>query len=123
MKVRIGFVSNSSSCSFVIDNQTKKKKTLVNFVEENPQLIEDFRRIYDWYKEEGVYEEEKGDLHYTQEGLLESARRADEVLEPGPNRMEFGDGDGDLIGLVFDYILREGGSSKSFKWFLLKVNR
>jgi len=28
----------------------------------------------------------------------------------------FGDEDGTLIGGVFDYILRDGGSSKSFTW-------
>ena len=39
MKIRKGFVSNSSSTAFMITNLTNKEKTLVDFVEENPQLI------------------------------------------------------------------------------------
>ena len=48
MKTRNGFVSNSSSTAFIITNRTKEKKTLVDFVMENPQLIREFREQYDW---------------------------------------------------------------------------
>ena len=40
MKNRNGFVSNSSSCSFTIENRSNECRTLVGFVAENPQLIE-----------------------------------------------------------------------------------
>ena len=36
MKIRIGFVSNSSSCSFTIGNKSNKTLTIVDFVNENP---------------------------------------------------------------------------------------
>jgi hypothetical protein len=107
MKVRNGFVSNSSSSSFVITNTTDKKLTLVDFVKENPQLIEDFVRQYDWYKPED----------FNQENLIKSAIENDETFAPNSEQTcIFGDEDGTLIGQVFDYILRDGGKSKSFKW-------
>ena len=39
MKTRIGYISNSSSTSFIIRNISNKHKTLVDFVKENPELI------------------------------------------------------------------------------------
>lgn len=108
MKVKADFITNSSSTAFYILNKTNEVKTLVDFVKENPELIEDFIREYGWYK---------NDSTYTQENLLKSAeennckfdaKRSTEVI--------FGDEDGTLIGHVFDYILRYGGESKSFKW-------
>ncbi len=108
MKHRAGFVSNSSSSSFIITNLTDRRKTLVDFVRENPQLIEEFKREYDWYA---------ADPNYTQENLLNSAKGNDFAFEPGERReCVFGDEDGTLIGHVFDYILRDGGSSESFRW-------
>lgn len=104
MKVRSGFVSNSSSSSFIITNKTSEDKTLVDFVMENPQLVEEFVTKYYWHE-------------YTQEELLESAERRRTVLPANSShRYIFGDEDGDVIGHVFDYILRDDGSSDSFAW-------
>ena len=107
MKTRNGFVSNSSSTSFMITNKTNRTLTLVDFVEENPQLIEQFCDQYDWHTEESGY---------TQERLLESARGECVDMPPGTHEYVFGDEQGTLVGAVFDYILRDGGESKSFKW-------
>lgn len=107
MKIRHGFVSNSSSMSFIITNTTKSKKTIADFVKENPQLIEQFCEQYAWHK---------GDSRYTQDKLLESAEAVNLDLKPGKNFCIFGDEQGTLIGEVFDYILRDGGKSASFKW-------
>jgi hypothetical protein len=35
----------------------------------------------------------------------------------------FGDEDGDVIGNVFDYMLRDGGKSKNFKWKISEMLR
>ena len=106
MKTRNGFVSNSSSTAFIITNRTKEKKTLVDFVNENPHLVRDFCEEYD-----------EKDEQYTQENMVASAMDKDMVFRAGEEkRCVFGDGDGTLIGRVFDYILRDGGESPSFAW-------
>jgi len=108
MKIRIGFVSNSSSCSFIICNITNEEKTLVDFVKENPQLIDDFKKRYDWNAD---------NTNFTQEKLIQSAQENNITFNPNENVFcVFGDEDGTLIGEVFDYILRDGGYSDSFKW-------
>ena len=109
MKTRQGFVSNSSSTSFLIQNTSNERKTLVDFVDENPQLLQQYVREYGFISmaEEG----------YTKEGLRKSADQRDIVWEPGEiQSCVFGDEDGTVVGAIFDYVLRDGGRSKSFKW-------
>ena len=150
MKLRQGFVSNSSSCSFLITNTSDKTLTLADFVKENPQIIKEYLDEY-W---EGQYgpnpvpypdpyaEELEGDpaakeakkllsgddgrYEYTQAGLVEGASVAPyaRTFKPHESRMcEFGDEDRTLIGQVFDYALRAGGHSKNWKWKLDHMNR
>ena len=103
MKVRNGFVSNSSSTSFMIKNISDRKKTLVDFVEENPDLVEQFNSEYD--------------DNYTQEEMLESAEGENYIWDPGESNVcIFGDEQGTVLGRVLDYILRDGGKSESFVW-------
>lgn len=111
MKIRSGFVSNSSSTSFAITNLSDEPKDLVDFVKENPQLLDDFNRQYYWND-------------YTFAELIQSAANRDEKWKPKESRIViFGDEDGDVIGNVFDYILREGGKSFSFTWRFYESNR
>lgn len=115
MKIRLSFVSNSSSCSFIIKNLSNEEKTLVDFVKENPQIIEKFRERFDWYKEKDGY---------TQKELVKSAENNNEAFKPGEKKeCVFGDEDGTLIGHVFDYMLREGGESESFEWCFFEMLR
>ena len=129
MKTRNGFVSNSSSSSFIIRNTSDKELTIVDFVKENPQLIEEFKNQYDSHKD---------DPKFTQENLIKSAQdRLDDkysinttrkvsiyIIPPKRNWcLVFGDEHGDLIGEVFDYILRDGGQSKNFTWRLEELLR
>lgn len=108
MKIRKGFVTNSSSTSFIIENTSGRKKTLVDFVKENPQLIDEFKSEYEWYAK---------DERFTQENLIKSAEEENIIFSPHETKeCVFGDEQGTLIGHVFDYILRDGGSSKSFMW-------
>lgn len=115
MKIRNGFVTNSSSSSFIITNTSNKKKTIVDFVKENPHLIEWFKGQYSWYREDPLF---------TQENLIKSAKEEKIDFEPHETReCIFGDEQGTLIGQVFDYILRDGGKSKSFTWHFHEMLR
>jgi len=108
MRIKSDFVTNSSSTAFIITNTSNVKLDLTDFVKENPQLIEEFKKEYNWHKD---------DPRYTQENMIKSAEANNESFDPGERRyMVFGDEDGTIIGDVFDYILRDGGSSKNFTW-------
>ena len=108
MKKRLGFVSNSSSTAFTIWNTTSEPKTLVDFVIENANLLDRFKKTYDWHKD---------DPRFTQDQMMADARELNETFKPkGFKILVFGDEQGTTIGNVYDYILRDGGSSKSFEW-------
>lgn len=117
MKTKIDFVTNSSSCAFIIWNNSGANLDLVAFVKENPQLIKMFKDRFVSFKIKGEA------IKYSQKMLIKSAKANNEILKPKSNYCVFGDEQGTLIGEVFDYILRDGGSSKNFTWKLSEYLR
>ena len=110
MKMRTGFVSNSSSTAYYVVNKSTEKKTLVDFVRENPQLIELWN------------DEHSGpSSNYTVDDLVKVAEKIPEEWGPKEGKtINFGDNDGDWggtpLGEVYDYMMRGGGHSNSFSW-------
>lgn len=96
MKIRNGFVSNSSTSSFLVYNKTDKTLSLMDFVLE---VGEDMLKNYI----KGYYS-----------GFL---KEYDYVFSPkSSTRVCFGDEHGNVVGTVFDYMMRENLESKNFKW-------
>ena len=48
MKIRSGFISNSSSTSFIIVNRTGKNQALATFTKEAIHLADDYRKRYEY---------------------------------------------------------------------------
>ena len=104
MKTRNSFVSNSSSCSFIITNLTDRNLSLTTFVKETVYLLYDFHKEY--------YQTE-----ITMEQMIDEAEKECEIFLPHESKcLVFGDEQGTGIGQVYDYMLREGGKTQSFKW-------
>jgi hypothetical protein len=102
VKIRTGFVSNSSSSSFIIINTTTKDLNIIDFAKETDYLVERFNEEYDCTNSVGDF--------------LKDASNDDRILHPGDNKIEFGDEDGTMHGTIYDYMLRRGGKTKQFKW-------
>ena len=113
MKIKYDFITNSSSTSFLITNLSKTVKTLEDFVNENPQLLEAFKLKY-----------QVKDDDYTIKNMLQNAKERNIIFPPLEiKQCTFGDEEGDILGAVYDYMLRDGGKSKSFHWMLHGYNR
>jgi hypothetical protein len=138
---RHGFVSNSSSTSFIIENKTKERLHLCEFIKENSHLIEEFElgfniQIIGEFRQSHTGKilkisslddainlmcQEAKELEESRGMYWSSART--KALAPGENSVQFGDEQGTLLGEIYDYILREGGESKRFRWRFDFYNR
>jgi hypothetical protein len=118
MKVRTGFVSNSSSCSFLIINKSDEDLHISELIRENPQILEE------WFQEYSALGEDSSE--WDNEKFMEDARihYPDDIIEARSScTLRYGDEDGTMVGKVFDYILREGGDSERFTWQLQEMLR
>ena len=145
MKIREGFVSNSSSSSFLITNKSDKTLTLVDFVKENPQFIKGYLDRYWENHGEGEYPDPYADddeeytvyeakqllvdgyitKQFTQKKMIEEAAdRWYEEWEPHQQHScTFADDDGSVIGQVLRIVLEKSGESQNFKWEFLFSNQ
>ena len=94
--------------------KTDKTLSLTDFVMENGQeLLNDYIHEYCW---SNVKE------YYTFEKMLEAVKNYNYVFTPKSSTpVCFGDEHGNVLGAVFDYMLREGKQeSLNFKWVMVE---
>lgn len=104
----------------MIKNLTNETKNIVDFVNDVVFLVDAYANEYDCYR------------HISIEEFLYSAHarrndvKANIEWQPGESKIvSFGDEDGDAIGIILDYMLRDGGYSKNdeFVWSFYKMLR
>lgn len=111
MKIRNGYVSNSSSSSFIIKNISNESKTIIDFAKETSYLCEMFCDEY------GYNNESYNEKEYIKDAINRQLNKWGFSLPPNESvEYAFGDEDGDVIGTVCDYMMRIGGKTDSFSW-------
>ena len=113
VKVRMGFVTNSSSSSFVIVNKTKKTLSMADFIKENWEMIREMIADNDICIDGEPASDIKDDNELMQKIIADAANLS---FKPGrPTGFEVNN-EGSAIDCVF-YCMGKDGKSKSFEWF------
>jgi hypothetical protein len=106
MKYRNGFISNSSSTSFIITNNTRHILSLEDFVKENAYLVDGFN------------------VDCLSPILMDDMLECEEIryinLDPGNNEILFSDEGVNAVHDCYNVMLRVPGKSKRFSW---KINK
>lgn len=108
MKIRYGWISNSSSTSFLIKNLTNEPKTMLDFAKETLYLVDEHNKKYGY------------EIH-TYDAYLKDAQEEYDNYIWKPNETivcVFGDEHGTTMGAILDYMLRDDKNytADSFEW-------
>jgi hypothetical protein len=104
LKMRCGFISNSSSCSFIISNKSNQERSLSEFVNENLHLIGRYNKLC----------MPKGRISQT--SFLNSAVDNDFIFGPLESKRCVFNHLSTLVARVLDFTLRCDGESENFRW-------
>ena len=121
MKIRLGFVSNSSSSSFLITNKSRKSKKMKDFAKQisfiHDKFIEEFPEYFN--------DKDKRKRYSKEEMIKEANKSIPMSWGPGKtHKVEFSTEDGvyNLLGFVVAVMLRENGETEDFSWKYLGWN-
>lgn len=123
MKFRDGFVSNSSSTSYVIKNISNEPKSLLDFANEVSYLVDEYNKKYKYSSHHTIEQFINSAENYIPNYRLIYDKNKTSLLPNEEAIWEFADESGCSIGIVLDYMLRPGGKTESFEWKVYSYNR
>ena len=101
MKIRLDFVTNSSSIAYIVRNRTKQKNTMLDFAKEVIHMLDSYN--------------EDHDFPVTREEYLKEAEDSGWSVGPNGKSELVLHWEDNLLGIVLTEYLGSGGS-QSFSW-------